>query len=85
VRPVAIALTPPERALLVRALRELVDRTPGLADDAQGLLEMLDNAPDVGALGALAPNRTDDPVQMELDYYRGKLNEHEAADDDAAA
>jgi hypothetical protein len=56
-RCLGIALTLSERALLARALRELVDRAPGLAGDAEGLLEMLDNAPDVGALAALAPDK----------------------------
>jgi hypothetical protein len=79
-RCVAIAITPPERALLVRALREQVDRTPSLPADAEGVLEMLSNATDVGQVAALAPNRADDdPVQMELDYYRSKMDEHDAA------
>jgi hypothetical protein len=59
VRPVAIAITPPERALLIRALRELVDRTPRLADDVLPLFEMLDRAPEVAVLAALAADDDD--------------------------
>jgi hypothetical protein len=63
VRAVAVALTVPEQKLLIRAVRELAEREDYVRDDsvrAADVLEMLENAPDVGALAALAPDTADD-------------------------
>jgi hypothetical protein len=52
--PVAIALTPAEHVLLVRILRECEREDEPLVDD---LLEMFENALDVGAVAALDQNQ----------------------------
>lgn len=52
--PVGIALTPAERDLVLRAVRELVERED--SPQAVDVLAMLENALPVGAVAALDPN-----------------------------
>jgi hypothetical protein len=61
VRPVAIALTPSEQALLIRIVREFIAREDSLA--AVDLLQMLENALDARAVPALAPETMPDKVE----------------------
>ncbi len=51
-RPVAVALMPSERELLTRAVTELLERED--SPQAEGVLVMLVNSLDVGAVAALA-------------------------------
>jgi hypothetical protein len=50
---VAIAITPPEQRLLIRAVRELAERED--APQAADVLQMLENALDAPAVPGLAP------------------------------
>jgi hypothetical protein len=58
---VAIALTPREQRLLIRAVRELAERedSPAAAD----VLEMLENAIDARAVSGFAPDTAPERVE----------------------
>jgi hypothetical protein len=63
VRPVAVALMPQERKLVLRAVRELAEREG--SPQALDVLQMLENALDARSVPGLAPaaNRARDHVE----------------------